>query len=126
MKKTIFTSAVSLALASFALASCTNQSDLGAAPFPVRTITDSRAGIDDIVSTEAALEPFIGMDGSDAYAKLRRQNFKVRFGSALTKFERNNIVGYATHPDVVIKALELGLNEQVIITEVSCGEDDTC
>ena len=113
-------SAVGLALVvSLTLPSCTNGEEPQASPTPQVSDSDSRAGLDDVVVTEAALEPFIGMDASDAYAKLRRQHFKVRFGPALTRFERNNITGHATHPDVVIEALELGSNEQVIITEVS-------
>ncbi len=100
--------------------SCTNSEEPSASPTPRVSESDSRAGIDDIVVTEAALEPFMGMDASDAYRKLRRQHFTVRFGPALTKFERNNIRGNQTHPDVLIESLELGPKEVVFITDVSC------
>lgn len=127
MNKLRACSAVGLALVvSLTLPSCTNGEEPQASPTPLESDSDTRAGIDDIVVTKAALEPFIGTDASDAYAKLRRQHFKVRFGPSLTKFERNNITGHATHPDVVIEALELGPEEVVIITEVSCGPDDVC
>lgn len=114
-------SAVGLALlVLLTLPSCTSSEEPAASPTPGVSASDSRVGIDDVVVTEAALEPFIGMDASDVYGKLRRQHFKVRFGPALTKFERNNMRGNQTHPDVVIKSLKLGPNEVVIITDVWC------
>jgi hypothetical protein len=120
MKNTNACFAIGLALMALGAVACTNDSEPNATATPQATNTETRAGIDDIVVTEAALEPFIGMDGSGAYAKLRRQHFEVRFGPRITKSERNNIIGHQTHPDVVIEALELGPNEGVIITEVSC------
>ena len=102
------------------LPACTNEPEPETLPTPRATGTDTRAGIDDIVVTEAALEPFIGMDASDAYRKLRRQRFEVRFSPAITRGERNNIRGVQTHPDVAIEGIELGANEVVIITDVWC------
>ena len=114
-------SAVGLALVvSLTLPSCTKSKEPAASPTPRESDSDSRVGMDDIVVTEAALEPFIDMDASRAYVKLRRQHFQVLFGPAITRGERNNIRGVQTHPDVVIEDLELGSNEEVIITEVSC------
>jgi hypothetical protein len=104
----------------FGSAACTDDDAPPSSPGTQATDEDSRAGMDDIVVTEAALEPFIGMDGDRAYAQLRRQHFEVRFGPMITKFERKNILGIQTHPDVVIETLQLGPNEEVIITRVSC------
>lgn len=106
---------------SVTLASCTDSEAPQVAPMPQASDAGGRAGIDDIIVTEAALEPFIGMDASDAYTNLRRQHFKVRFGPSLNKFERNNIKGIATHPDVIIEALELTPQQVVVITKVSCN-----
>lgn len=115
-------SAVGLALAiGLALPSCTNTEGPQVSSTPRATTADTRAANDDPAATEAALERFIGMDASDAKRKLLRQHFEIRFGSAITLGERNNIRGNQTHPDVVIEGLELGSNEVVIISEVSCA-----
>ena len=107
-------------LFSLTLSSCTDRAEPDNSSTPRRSHSADRGEINDVVVTQAAVESFIGMDASDAYAQLRRRHFKVRLGPFLDKFERNNIRGVATHPDVIIDALELTPQEVVVITKVSC------
>lgn len=67
------------------------------------------------------IKRFFGADGDQAYFELTRRGFKVRFGPGVERFERLNVAGQRTHPEVVITGLEHEPETKTVtITEVDC------
>lgn len=72
---------------------------------------------------------FFGIEGDRAFFSLKQQGFQLRFGSAVTGTERQNIRGRRTHPEVVLTDLRLQRGTKIItIKDVDCvgREEDLC
>lgn len=64
---------------------------------------------------------FFAMAGSEAYFKLTRRGFEVRFGPRVTFPERMNVRGNRTHPEVVLTDLRRDEGTKTVtIVDVDC------